>query len=134
MLGAAMGAGVLFVLGTESCGLLETERIARYLAAESAGQCGPCLFGLPAMAEDLALVVRGQAGPPDLERLRARCGLVAGRGACRHPDGAANLVTSALAVFQQDIDYHIQYGPCPRCRRPATAPVPSRFMGKDEAA
>jgi NADH:ubiquinone oxidoreductase subunit F (NADH-binding) len=125
--GAAMGAGVLFVLAGGSCGLSETERIARYLAGESAGQCGPCLFGLPAIADDLALMVRGQPQPKDLERLRARCSLVAGRGACGHPDGAARLVKSALAVFQRDVAYHMQYGPCPGSRLPATAPVPARF-------
>ena len=70
--GAAMGAGVLFVLAAGNCGLSETETIARYLAGESAGQCGPCLFGLPAIADDLALIVRGQCQPEDLERLRAR--------------------------------------------------------------
>ena len=57
--GAAMGAGVLLVLAAGNCGLLETETIARYLAGESAGQCGPCLFGLPAIADELALIVRG---------------------------------------------------------------------------
>jgi NADH:ubiquinone oxidoreductase subunit F (NADH-binding) len=132
--GAAMGAGVLLVLATGSCGLLETETIARYLAGESAGQCGPCLFGLPAIAEDLALLVRGRCQPKDLERLRARCGLVAGRGACRHPDGAVRLVNSALAVFQADVNYHMRYGPCPGCPLPATAPVPSRFTWKGQPA
>jgi len=125
--GAAMGAGVLFVLAGGSCGLLETERIARYLAGESAGQCGPCLFGLPALADDLELMVRGQPQPKDLQRLRARCGLVAGRGACGHPDGAVRLVNSALDVFQADVNYHMDYGPCPGSRLPATAPVPSLF-------
>ena len=132
--GAAMGAGVLFVLPSASCGLSETERIARYLAGESAGQCGPCLFGLPAIADDLALVARGQPQPKDLERLRARCGLVAGRGACAHPDGAARLVKSALAVFDADVAYHMQHGPCPGSRLPATARVPSRASRKVKAA
>jgi NADH:ubiquinone oxidoreductase subunit F (NADH-binding) len=127
-----MGAGVLFVVASGSCGLSETEKIARYLAGESAGQCGPCLFGLPAIADDLALIVRGQPQPRDLERLRARCGLVAGRGACGHPDGAARLVKSALAAFDEDTNYHMQYGPCPGCRLPATAPVPSRLTRKVE--
>jgi NADH:ubiquinone oxidoreductase subunit F (NADH-binding) len=132
--GASMGAGVLFVLARGSCGLFETEIIARYLAGEGAGQCGPCLFGLPAIADDLALIVRGQPQPRDLERLRTRCGLVAGRGACGHPDGAARLVNSALGVFQGDANYHMRFGPCPGCRLPATAPVPSRFTRKVEPA
>jgi NADH:ubiquinone oxidoreductase subunit F (NADH-binding) len=132
--GAAMGAGVLLVLAAGNCGLLETETIARYLAGESAGQCGPCLFGLPAIADELALIVRGHCGPEDMERLRARSASVAGRGACRHPDGAVRLVNSALAVFQADVKYHLQYAPCPGCRLPATAPIPSRFTRKRDSA
>ncbi|MGD0810542.1 MAG: NADH-ubiquinone oxidoreductase-F iron-sulfur binding region domain-containing protein [Acidimicrobiales bacterium] len=126
---AAMGAGVLLVLAHGGCGLLETETIARYLSGQSAGQCGPCLFGLPAIAEDLGLLVRGPCRPKDLERLRARCGLVAGRGACRHPDGAVRLVNSALSVFEADVDHHMQYGPCSGCLLPPTAPVPSGLTG-----
>ena len=33
-----------------ACGVVETARVARYLAAESAGQCGPCVHGLDAIA------------------------------------------------------------------------------------
>ena len=62
-LGASMGAGVLVVLPSGSCGIKETERIARFMASESAGQCGPCLFGLPAIADDLARRGRRDGGP-----------------------------------------------------------------------
>ncbi|MGH3172370.1 MAG: NADH-ubiquinone oxidoreductase-F iron-sulfur binding region domain-containing protein, partial [Streptosporangiaceae bacterium] len=46
--------GVLAALPSGRCGLAETARVARYLAAESAGQCGPCLNGLPRIAAALA--------------------------------------------------------------------------------
>jgi len=49
--GAAVGAGVLAALPSHHCGLTETARVATYLAAESAGQSGPCLNGLPRIAE-----------------------------------------------------------------------------------
>ena len=50
----------------------ETARIARFMAAESAGQCGPCLFGLPAIADDLGAVADGTAGPADARPARGR--------------------------------------------------------------
>lgn len=38
-----LGAGVLATLPADRCGLTETARVLRYLALQSAGQCGPCL-------------------------------------------------------------------------------------------
>jgi NADH:ubiquinone oxidoreductase subunit F (NADH-binding) len=45
--GAQPGAGILYVLGVNTCGLHFSAEIVRYLARESAQQCGPCMFGLP---------------------------------------------------------------------------------------
>lgn len=104
---AAPGAGVIIALPATSCGLTETARIANYLAAEVAGQCGPCVNGLPRMAETLADLARRRNRPglpAEVERL-AR--LVTGRGACRHPDGTARLVLSAMRAFEADVAAHL---------------------------
>jgi len=104
--GAAPGAGVLAGLPMDRCGLAETARVLRWLALESAGQCGPCVNGLPRMAAAFAEV----AGPGANQRQRADLarwsGLVSGRGACHHPDGTARLVRSALTVFADELDAH----------------------------
>jgi NADH:ubiquinone oxidoreductase subunit F (NADH-binding) len=55
------------VLPGDACGLAETARLAGYLASESAGQCGPCVFGLASVAGELDTLA---AGPADLQRLR----------------------------------------------------------------
>ncbi|WP_206187849.1 NADH-ubiquinone oxidoreductase-F iron-sulfur binding region domain-containing protein, partial [Streptomyces neyagawaensis] len=124
-LGAAPGAGVLVALPHSGCGLSETARMLAYLAAQGAGQCGPCSFGLPAVADDFAALVTGRADPGLLPRLLRRTGLLPGRGACRHPDGAARLAASALRVFADDIDDHLRHGVCSAadCRSPLI-PVP----------
>lgn len=106
--GARPGARALVVLGADSCPVVETARALRYLADESAGQCGPCTFGLPAMADAALSLARRQAQPRIVERLRTLAGLVEGRGACAHPDGAANLLRSALNRFPAEIDLHLQ--------------------------
>ena len=41
------------MLPASACGLVETARVTRYLATESAGQCGPCVHGLDAIAHAL---------------------------------------------------------------------------------
>ncbi len=109
--GAALGAGVIAALPAGRCGLAESARVARYLAAESAGQCGPCLNGLPRMAAGLAeLAGRGHRRQvrADLERW---AGLVTGRGACSHPDSTARFVRSTLTVFAAEITLHAR-GQC----------------------
>jgi NADH:ubiquinone oxidoreductase subunit F (NADH-binding) len=135
--GATMGAGVLVVLRAGRCGLRETARIARFMAAESAGQCGPCLFGLPSVADDLELVADGVLGSTAgagrgggaWDRVASRASLVDGRGACRHPDGVARLVRSAMSVFAEDGRAHSQGRPCPG----SAAPTVLRFAGpRDE--
>jgi len=110
--GATLGVGIVCVLPATSCGIAETARIVRYMAGESAGQCGPCVFGLPAIADDLELLAAGRGDPAVLARLEDRCGAVAGRGACRHPDGVVRLVRSALAVFADDVRDHAAGRPC----------------------
>lgn len=122
--GATAGVGVVVVLGSDTCGVTETARIAHYLAQQSSGQCGPCVYGLPAIADDMARLARGQADPGLLGRLDRRLTQVDGRGACRHPDGAVNLVRSALAVFSDDVGAHARGDVCPRWNRPSLLRFP----------
>lgn len=61
--GGVMGVGVLVVLTRGVCGIAETARVARYMAGESAGQCGPCVFGLPSVADDLERLAVGNTDP-----------------------------------------------------------------------
>jgi NADH:ubiquinone oxidoreductase subunit F (NADH-binding) len=123
-IGARAGVGVIVALGETSCGLAESARIARYLAEEGAGQCGPCAFGLPAMADDLTRLARGQNDHGLLARLDRRLRQVNGRGACRHPDGAVALVRSALTVFGTDVAAHSRGLPCSCSRRPTILRFP----------
>ncbi len=125
--GAAPGAGVLFALPEDACGVTETARVLSWLAEQSAGQCGPCLFGLPAIADDFAQLARGRPDSMIFDRLNRRLGTVAGRGACAHPDGAVRLARSALSVFAADFRAHAAGRPCLQGRPlgPPALPIPA---------
>jgi NADH:ubiquinone oxidoreductase subunit F (NADH-binding) len=123
--GAALGVGVLVALPRTSCGIMETARVARYMAGESAGQCGPCVFGLPAVADDLELLAHGLGGADLMARMERRLSQIDGRGACRHPDGVARLVRSALAMFADDVRAHRGGHPCPGARAPTVMILPT---------
>jgi NADH:ubiquinone oxidoreductase subunit F (NADH-binding) len=105
-LGHSLGCGVIAVLPSGRCGVVETARILAYLAHESARQCGPCTFGLRAIAAAAGRVSSLVATPGDLERIQRWAGVLAGRGACRHPDGAAALLASAMRVFGAEFVLH----------------------------
>ena len=109
--GAILGARALVVLPEGSCALAEVARVSRYLAGESAGQCGPCVHGLAAVAQATASLFRGEGSYGEL-RIRRWLDQVEGRGGCRHPDGAARFVRSALDVFADEVALHARGEPC----------------------
>jgi NADH:ubiquinone oxidoreductase subunit F (NADH-binding) len=115
-LGLSIGAGAWLSLSDGSCPVTETSRYTSFLAAESAGRCGPCRNGLPALADEM----RGLAeGADTRRRLGELTGLVTGRGACAHPDGTARLVTSLLTRLEDVVEEHL-VGLC-RCTAPQAA-------------
>ncbi|HEX4089491.1 MAG TPA: NADH-ubiquinone oxidoreductase-F iron-sulfur binding region domain-containing protein [Trebonia sp.] len=116
--GARVGAGVVISLPPDRCGLIETARVLRYLALESAGQCGPCLNGLPRIAAAFTELATGRPRPGTIEDLQRWSGLVTGRGACHHPDGTARFARSALITFAAEVDRHAGG----RCSAASTAP------------
>ncbi|MCH6471839.1 NADH-ubiquinone oxidoreductase-F iron-sulfur binding region domain-containing protein [Sinomonas terrae] len=105
--GATPGAGVLMGLARGRCGLESSAGIVRYLAESSARQCGPCMFGLPAMASVIERIAAGERTPWLASEAERLAGLVTGRGACRHPDGSAKFVHSTLAVFRDEVQAHL---------------------------
>ncbi len=104
--GCSLGSGVLIALGESSCGLHESARVIDYLARQSAGQCGPCVYGLRAIADSVGALADGVAHERERDRVLRWTSEVVGRGACHHPNGAARFVESALDVFGDEIDWH----------------------------
>jgi NADH:ubiquinone oxidoreductase subunit F (NADH-binding) len=138
--GAAFGAGVVVLLSASTCPVAEMARLTRFLAAASTRQCGPCLFGLDAIADCFENLVLGTApgghrpgvrgahggggGRDAVSRLASLASLVDRRGACSHPDGAARLVVSALDVFAEELSDHARHGPCDACAHTSELPRP----------
>lgn len=129
--GSMIGAGVLVALPAAYCGLAETAHIARFLALESAGQCGPCFNGLPAIATAFAAVAQPWPAPHELANLRRWAGLVTGRGACHHPDGTARFITTALEVFAREVTEHSN-GRCTATRHDRFLPLPAAALTESD--
>ncbi len=126
--GLSLGAGLVAPLPAGSCLLEETARLVRYFAESSAGQCGPCVLGLAAVADLVDDLVAGRlsaSGRRLLERHRAE---IAGRGACRLPDGALRMLASALDLAEEQGHRHR------RGRRRGCSPTRSDLLPIPEAA
>jgi len=106
------GCGVVSFAGPETCGVRATAEIMTFMAGQSAAQCGPCVFGLAAIADATRRLAVGAAAAEDLRRIDRWAGQVTGRGACHHPDGAAGLLHSALRVFADEFARHQARGRC----------------------
>ncbi|MGZ8693010.1 MAG: NADH-ubiquinone oxidoreductase-F iron-sulfur binding region domain-containing protein [Gaiellaceae bacterium] len=120
--GAELGARAIVALPAHACAVHEIARVARYLSNESAGQCGPCVHGLAAIASGLERVAAGKGD--DRAQLARWVDVVRGRGACKHPDGATRFVASALDVFDDEVQMHLRRGRC-RTRAAALLPLPN---------
>ncbi|WP_296373081.1 NADH-ubiquinone oxidoreductase-F iron-sulfur binding region domain-containing protein [Pseudonocardia sp.] len=119
--GIPLGVAALVALPARACGIAETARILRHLADESAGQCGPCMFGLPAVADDMEALAYGDGSVSG--QLRRRLGVIPGRGACSHPDGAVRLAVTALHTFADDVAAHAHGEPCHAAQGPFWTPL-----------
>lgn len=109
--GGTLGAGIIIPLTETTCALGEVARVVHYMAAESAGQCGPCRLGLPEMARLVTGILDGSGSP---EEVRSVVGAIRGRGACSHPDGTSRFVLSALDTFADDVAAHLFHDGCGR--------------------
>jgi NADH:ubiquinone oxidoreductase subunit F (NADH-binding) len=57
-------------------------------------------------------IAASNAGPGQLERVKRWIDMVKGRGACKHPDGAVGLLSSALTVFADHVQMHVYNQRC----------------------
>lgn len=107
--GIALGAGVVLPMRGR-CPVAYTAAITAYLAEESAGRCGPCRNGLPALARELRRLAEGT---DTTRRIGELTGLVTGRGACAHPDGTDRLVATLFALPGSVADHLAGQCGCP---------------------
>ncbi len=110
--GLTFGCGIVGLLPDAVCGVSATAGIMAFMAAETAGQCGPCVHGLKAIDDATRRIADGVAAGDDVARIERWASQVSGRGACHHPDGAAQLMVSALNVFGEEFVHHTRTGRC----------------------
>lgn len=109
--GLSFGAGIIGVLPVGSCPIVETGRVLTWMAGQSARQCGPCFRGLADIAQRWNDFATKAISADDYHTMLIRVGLVPGRGGCAHPDGTIRLARSALTLFSDEVEKHLE-GKC----------------------
>jgi NADH:ubiquinone oxidoreductase subunit F (NADH-binding) len=127
-LGVSLGAGVVLSAPAGECPLVLTSRVVDYLAGQSAGRCGPCFNGLPALAVALGAVRDGRGGT---RRVTELAGVVERRGACAHPDGTIRLVRSLLGTMAGEVAAHAE-GRCLEASRLRVVPASAEAEDQDQ--
>ncbi|MDA8102307.1 MAG: hypothetical protein M0Z34_05010 [Nitrospiraceae bacterium] len=102
----SFGAGIFGVVGHDTCPVVEAAAITEYLAGQSAGQCGPCMHGLPEISTAMARIALSSDVERGMHDLRAVIPLVEHRGGCQHPDGVIQLVRSTVGAFAEEVKLH----------------------------
>jgi NADH:ubiquinone oxidoreductase subunit F (NADH-binding) len=124
--GAKLGARAIVALATETCGVTETARVVAYMAAQSAEQCGPCVFGLRTLAQRLQTIADTRPGAGEAySQLAGLHRQIARRGACAHPDGVLQFAASATHVFADEFSAHLA-GHCTVHTHEPVLPTPTQ--------
>lgn len=98
--GIAFGSGIVAQAPADREELDWTAEIVAWMSTENAGQCGPCIFGLPELSRQFAdFHTARKRSTRQRRKLDDLLQVIDGRGACRHPDGVVRLVRSAIEVF-----------------------------------
>ena len=124
-----LGVALFAVADPQWCPVVVTAQIASWLAGQSAGQCGPCTFGLPAIADALSRLAKSRPATTDRANLDRWLPLVRGRGACAHPDGTAGLVASLLVAYGTHLNDHAAGKGCHRGAATAWPALRSAISG-----
>jgi NADH:ubiquinone oxidoreductase subunit F (NADH-binding) len=120
-----LGAGIFGMLPQGACGIAETARILTYLAASSARQCGPCMFGLSDLSTVMDRVAAGRSRRSDVKRLETFAAQIAGRGGCHLPDGAIRMLETGMQTFADDLWSHAKKKRCTQWHQQPLLPIPT---------
>ena len=130
--GRRFGAGILVALPRPRLPGGGDDPVAGWLADQTAGQCGPCVNGLGSIADELADVCDGSAGPDALGRLQRWCELATGGERARTPTGRRRSSPARCGYSPSSSLDHMRHGPCDACDGPPVLTVPGRLAASPE--
>jgi NADH-quinone oxidoreductase subunit F len=111
--GSSLGCGVMTFYPEGTCMVEEVQRIAQFFAAESCGQCPACQSETQQLVRILDQVQAGKAPATVLGMVDRIVQFARGKGFCSLISMPAPPIQSALKLFPEDFQHHIEHGTCP---------------------
>jgi NADH-quinone oxidoreductase subunit F len=106
------GSGAIVVMDEDTCAVGAALNLVEFFHEESCGKCSPCREGTQWLVQILHRIEHGHGKPEDLDLLLSVCGNINGKTFCPLGDSATVPVTSSLAYFKDEYEFHITEKRC----------------------
>jgi NADH-quinone oxidoreductase subunit F len=110
--GSMLGSGGVIVIDDRTCIVWVIERLIHFYRHESCGKCTPCREGTGWLEQLISRIERGQGQPGDIEKIESICDNILGRTICPLGDAAVMPIQSAIKLFREEWQYHIDNKKC----------------------
>jgi NADH-quinone oxidoreductase subunit F len=119
--GSMLGSGAVIVMDDHTCVVRAAERVVRFFAHESCGQCTPCREGTTWLEMILRRIEEGQGRAVDLDlALDISDGISIGLGwppkmttICPLGPSAVSPLIALRDYFREEVEAHVSNGGCP---------------------
>lgn len=111
--GSMLGSAGVIVMDDTTCMVKAVQRITKFYAEESCGQCTQCREGTNWLLQILERIEHGKGKPGELEILLDICTNMKGRTICPLSDACAMPVESYVQKFYDEFAAHIKEQRCP---------------------
>jgi NADH-quinone oxidoreductase subunit F len=107
-----LGSAGVMVMDDSVCMVRALERLLRFFAHESCGQCTPCRVGCNWIHRIVERIEEGGGQEGDCETILDVCDNMVGKTICVFSDAAAGPAVSFVTKFRAEFDEHIHQRRC----------------------
>jgi NADH-quinone oxidoreductase subunit F len=106
--GSMLGSAAIMAIDEDTCMVKLIQRITKFYAHESCGQCTPCREGCKWMEDIIERILHGDGKMEDLDLLMSITDNINGKTLCALGDAAAGPVASFVKKFRPEFEAYIR--------------------------
>lgn len=110
--GSMLGSGGVIVFHEETCIVWVIKKLIHFFRHESCGKCTPCREGTGWLDQIIGRIEAGQGVEGDIEKIESVCENILGRTICPLGDAAVMPIQSAIKLWPDEWQYHIDNHKC----------------------